>query len=383
MQTKIFLTAAAAFAVSPLFADAAAARDALLKAADRALETKPVSVMDKTKTPPSGDKHDYLSQAPYWWPDPSKPDGLPYIRRDGETIPSRSTSDFDRTSIGRMIGAVSTLGFAFHESGAEKYAEHATKLLRVWFLDPATKMNPNLNYAQGIPGITEGRGIGIIDTSGFVEVVKACQWLEKSKAFTAADGQGMKQWFAAYLDWMQTSKNGKEEDAAENNHGTYYDVQAATYALYTGHKEIARKIVEAAKLKRIAKQIKPDGEMPLELARTKAFTYDTGNLRGLFDLADLAKGLDVDLWHFETADGRSIRKALDYLAPYVDASKKWPQQQIDTGEVTLGMRIDLAVLLRRAALVYHDPRYEEMTKAVAGPTWDSNRVQLSWPPPRQ
>lgn len=282
MRINWFCVAIAALVASPLFADANAAREALIKAADRALETKPVSVMDKTKTPPSGDKHDYLSEAPYWWPDPSKPDGLPYIRRDGETIPSRSGADFDRTSLGQMISAVSTLGAAFAETGTEKYAEHATKLLRVWFLDPATKMNPNLNYAQGIPGITEGRGIGIIDTSGFTGVVKACESLEKSKAFTAADRQGMKQWFAAYLDWMMTSKNGKEEAAAENNHGTYFDLQASTYALYTGKKEIARKIVEEAGLKRIAKQIQPDGKMPLELARTKAFTYDTGNLRGLW-----------------------------------------------------------------------------------------------------
>ena len=248
MKIMVFLTAAAAFVVSPLFADATAAREALIKAADRALQTKPVSVMDKKKLPPSGDKHDYLSQAPYWWPDPSKPDGLPYIRRDGETIPSRSTDDFDRTSIGRMIGAVSTLGAGFKETGDEKYAEHATKLLRVWFLDPATKMNPNLNYAQGIPGITEGRGIGIIDTSGLVGVVKACEWLEKSKAFTNADRKGMKDWIGSYLNWMLTSKNGKEEAAAFNNHGTYYDLQAVTFALYTGQKEIAQKIVEEAKV---------------------------------------------------------------------------------------------------------------------------------------
>lgn len=383
MRMNWLCAAVAALGASSLFADANAAREALIKAADHALEQKPVSVMDKTKTPPSGDKHDYLSEAPYWWPDPSKPDGLPYIRRDGETIPTRSGADFDRTSLGQMISAVSTLGAAFAETGGEKYAEHATKLLRVWFLDPATRMNPNLNYAQGIPGITEGRGIGIIDTSGFTGVVKACESLEKSKAFTAADRQGMKQWFAAYLDWMMTSKNGKEEAAAENNHGTYFDLQAATYALYTGKKEIARKIVEEAGLKRIAKQIQPDGKMPLELARTKAFTYNTGNLRGLFDLADIARSLDVDLWHFETPDGRSLRKALDYLAPYVDAANKFTYQQIDTGEITMGMRIELAVMLRRAALMYHEPRYEEMTRAVAGPAWESNRVQLSWPAPLQ
>jgi hypothetical protein len=319
-----------------------------------------------------------MSVGPYWWPDPSKPDGLPYIRRDGETNPDRATNAYDRTSLGRVIGAVSTLGLGFKETGDEKYAGHATKLLRAWFLDPATKMNPNLNYGQAIPGITEGRGIGIIDTSGFVGVVKACQWLEKSKAFTEADSKGMKEWIGAYLHWMQTSKNGKEEAAALNNHGTYYDLQAVTFALYAGQKEIARRIVEEAKEKRIAKQIEPDGKMPLELARTKAFTYSTGNLRGLFDLADLAKDLDVDLWRFETPDGRSVRKALDYLAPYVDASKAWPHPQIESG-VTRGMRIDLAVLLRRAALIYNEPRYEEMVKAVSGPAWQSNRAQMFWP----
>jgi hypothetical protein len=379
---KLFLAAVAIAAVSPLFADSTAARQAAIEAGDRALDAKPVSVMDKTKTPPSGNKHDYLSQAPYWWPDPSKPDGLPYIRRDGETIPSRSGAEFDRTAIGRMIGAVTALGSAFQATAEEKYAAHATKLLRVWFLDPATKMNPNLDFAQGIPGITKGRGIGIIDTSGLTGVVKACQSMEKSKAFTEADRKGMKAWFAAYLHWMQTSKNGEEESAALNNHGTYWDLQAVTYAMYTGQQKIARKIVEDAKLKRIAKQIEPDGKMPLELARTKAFTYSTGNLRGLFDLADVAKELGVDLWHFETPDGRGLRKALDYLAPYVDESKKWPHQQIDHG-VTLGMRIDLAVMLRRAALVFNEPRYEEMTRGVAGAEWESNRAQLLWPARRK
>src|SRR4051812_35866941 len=55
---------------------------ALRQQADELLNRKPVSVMDKAFTPPSGDKHDYMSQAPYFWYDSSKPNGLPYMRKD-------------------------------------------------------------------------------------------------------------------------------------------------------------------------------------------------------------------------------------------------------------------------------------------------------------
>ena len=376
------LAIALLLAAFPAFgADPAAARVALIRAADRALQTAPASVMDKKKTPPSRNKHDYMSVAPYWWPDPSKPDGLPYIRRDGETIPSRASDDYDRTSLGQMMNAVTTLGLAFRETSETKYADHAVKLMRVWFLDQATAMNPNLNYAQAIPGITEGRGTGMIDTAGLVGVVQTCQYLENSKTFTPPDRAGMKAWFAAYLKWAQTSKNGKEEAAAQNNHGTWYDVQAMAFALYSDQKDLARTFAEQAKTKRIAVQIEPDGKMPRELARTKSLSYSLMNLRGFFDLAGLASQTGVDLWSYQTPDGRSLRKALDYLAPYVDPSRPWPGQQIDGG-VTPALRIELAVLLHRAALAYKEPLYGRMTSVVAGPAWDANRAHILWPASR-
>jgi hypothetical protein len=239
-------------------------------------------------------------------------------------------------------------------------------------------MNPNLNYAQAIPGITEGRGIGIIDTAELVGVVDACRWLEKSSAFGEADRKRMKEWFGAYLDWMLNSSNGKEEAAARNNHGTYFDLQAAAFALYIGRRDAARKIVEEARGKRIAVQIEPDGRMPLELSRTRSFSYSVMNLRGFFDLADLAGEVDVDLWRFRTSDGRSLRKALDYLAPYMDAARKWPEQQIGGG-ITPALRLELAVLLRRTSRAFAEPKYEEMTKAAAGEEWEAHRAQLLWP----
>lgn len=159
--------------------------------------------MDKSLTPPSGNKHDYMSVAPYWWPDPSKPDGLPYIRHDGERNPTRNSNETDRRALGEMISVVETLALAYRETAEDRYVAHAAKLLRVRFLDAATKMNPNLDYGQGVPGVNTGRGIGIIDTAGLSDLTEAIGWLKESKDWTEGDEQGMKHWFARYLAWLE------------------------------------------------------------------------------------------------------------------------------------------------------------------------------------
>jgi hypothetical protein len=369
-STLFLLITALGLAESP-------ARDALLKQADQALRMAPSSVMDKKAKPPSGDKHDYMSVGPYWWPDPSKPDGLPYIRKDGQTNPSRTDDQTDNATFKRLLGAVPTLALAYRETGREGYAAHAAKLLRVWFLDPSTKMNPNLNYGQAIPGRVDGRGTGIIDTAGLLELTQALPWLEKSSAWTKADRDGMKSWMAKYCAWLQTSKNGLEEAAAKNNHGTWYDVQVTALALYTGQTDLARRVVEEAKSKRIAAQIEPDGKMPLELERTNSLSYTTMNTRAFLNLADLAKKAGVDLWNYQTDDGRSIRKAIDFLGAYADPSKDWPFQQI--GGVKLSNRVEIATLLRRAALAYKDPRYEAMMAKLPAEELQANRMQVLWP----
>src|SRR5262245_40401885 len=249
--------------------------------ADKALKTQPLTIVNKPKAPPSGDKHDYVSMAPYFWPNPDTKDGLPYVRRDGKVNPERNK--YARPLLGRMSDAVGTLGLAYYLTGEERYAEQAAKLLRVWFLDEKTRMNPNLKYAQFIPGVNEGRGIGIIDSVSLLAVVDGIGLLDGSKAWTKEDQAGMKAWFTAYLKWLRTSKGGKDEAAAANNHGTWFDVQEATYAMFVGEGRAAvKKLLERVKTKRIARQIEPDGKQPLELKRTKAFDYSAMNLRGMF-----------------------------------------------------------------------------------------------------
>jgi len=205
----------------------------LVAQAQKALTAPLVSVMDKKNTPSSGDKHDYVSMAPYWWPDPTKPTGLPFIRKDGEIYPE-SRTDHDGLRLQRTIEHVKTLAYAWYFTGNAAYAEGASRRVRAFFLDPATRMNPNLNFGQAVMGVSDGRGIGLIDTRTLPDLVDAIRVLALSPAWTATDNAGMTTWCRDFLTWMLESKNGQEERAALNNHGVFYDAQVPALALFVG-----------------------------------------------------------------------------------------------------------------------------------------------------
>ncbi len=329
----------------------------LIADAEKALKLKPPSVMDKTKVPTSGDMHDYISLAPYFWPDPSKSDGTPYIRKDGRHNPEaddETSSDHNR--MGQMGKAVETLALAYYFTKEDKYAEGAVKLVRVWFLDPETKMNPHLTYAQAIMGKNDGRGEGVLEGRCLGDVIDAMSLLGRSRAWTEADQKAFKAWMSAYYDWMLKSPNGKDERAAKNNHGSWYDVQAVQIALCLGKKEEAKRMLESAWRERFLEQIKSDGSMPLELARTKSFDYSAMNLDALTTLANLGEHVGVDLWKKNLKEGKCLRKAIDFMVPYIDKpAKKWPYEQIKEASFA-----DKLHILRMASLAYDTPIYENI-----------------------
>ena len=298
----------------------------LLADADKALKEGPFSVMEKKHTPPSGDKHDYMSLAPYHWPDPSKKDGLPYIRKDGQTNPEVKEYK-DKEYMPKLCEMVQTLSLAYYFSEEEKYAEHAAKLVRVWYLAPETKMNPNLNFAQAIKGENTGRGAGIIDARHFMKVIDGIGLLQSSRHWTAKDQLGMKDWFAAFIKWMQTSENGKDEMAKENNHGTYYDALRLSMALFVDSTELAKKIV-ANVTKRLDSQMDAVGKFPLEMERTIALHYSVFNLEAFFMIASMAEELGIDLWNHTTPSGASLKKGFEFLKPFITKQKAWTSQQI-------------------------------------------------------
>ena len=346
--------------------------------AEQALLLSPPSVLNKPRPAASGDKHDYFTYGPYWWPDPAKPDGLPYIRRDGEVNPA-SKKNTDDAAFDNVISSVQTLGLAYWFTGDERFARQAVRFVRTWFLDPATRMNPNLQHAQAIPGITDGRGIGIIESRGLVGLNEGLALLAGSPAWSARDQAEYHAWLVEFYQWLTTSANGRDEHAEKNNHGSWHDVQAAHLALVLGRPEDARTILAEGLTRRVALQVEPDGSQPLELARTKSLDYSLMNLEALFTCARLGSQVGVDWWSFATPDGRSLHAALAYLAPYVDPAKPWPKHDLHAADRSrliplldqyLGQQADAglqALAARFAATAEADARWRLVTNRPLNP----------------
>ncbi|MDQ2747336.1 MAG: alginate lyase family protein [Acidobacteriota bacterium] len=344
----------------------------LEKQAQKDLKTEFVSITTKEGTPPSNDKHDYMSQAPYFWRNPNMPNGLPYIRRDGERNPEIKKFP-DHELLDKTIDAVENLSLAFYFTNNEKYAVKAAAILRMWFLDKETKMNPNLEYAQAVPGVNTGRGIGLIETRDLTRIVDAAGILKNSKSWTADDHKNIQIWFANFLKWMTTSKNGTEESEAKNNHGTFYDVQAVSFALFTGQNDYAKKVLETAKKKRLGLQIKENGAQPLELERTKSWDYSVMNLEGLVMLATYGESLNVDLWHYESAENPLIRRSIEFLFQNGGDVKNWKYEQIEPLKFE-----KLFPLMHRAAPNYADANYRKMLSAIPAPAPPSVSNLTGW-----
>ena len=293
----------------------------LLKDADALLNYKPVSVMDKTAFPPSGNKHDYMSIGPYWWPDPAKADGLPYIRKDGEVNPE--VRDYpDKENMPKLCENVNLLAIAYYYSNDEKYAKHAAKLLKVWFLDTTTCMNPNLKYGQAVKGKNEGRAEGVIDTRQFIYAIDGIQLLKGSKSWTTQNNKAIKKWFSEFLNWLNTSTIGQEEMNAKNNHGVWFDAQALSIALFVDSNELANKIVLRA-ADRLDKQLDNNGLFPYELERNTSLHYSVFILNAFDIIAQLSEQTKTNFWTLETKSGKSFKKAFDAILPFISKEKEW------------------------------------------------------------
>lgn len=301
---------------------AALDRDRILRAAAAALARPPITITAHRAPLSEGGPHDFYSNGDYWWPDPTKPDGLPYVRRDGETNPGNFVAH--REAVKALRDAVAALAAAHRVTGEGRYAAKADELLRVFFLDPATRMNPHLANAQAVPGVSPGRAAGIIDGLHLIEVARAVKSLAVADALPAATVTGMKRWFADLCDWMRTSDAGREEAAAKNNHAVAYCVQLAAFADLTGDEDILAECRRRFRDVFVPDQMAPDGSFPKELARTKPYGYSIFQLDQMATLCQILSRPGEDLWAFTLPDGRGIRAAVAYLHPYLADKATWP-----------------------------------------------------------
>jgi hypothetical protein len=294
----------------------------VIAAADLYIKDKPLTITATSSPRSAGGLHDFFSEGDYWWPDPKNPEG-PYIQRDGISNPDNFVEH--RRALMRMSVQVPALTAAWVLTGKRAYAEHAAEHLRAWFISEQTRMNPSLQYAQAIKGITTGRGIGIIDTIHLVEVARSLETLERSKVLKPSDLDTIKKWFTDYLQWMTTSKNGVEEREAKNNHGTCWVMQVAAFAHLTGNKELLDYCRTRFKTVLVPNQIDRDGSFPQELRRTKPYGYSLFNLEAMAVIAEILSTPKDDLWKFETTDGRGLRFAMNFMFPYIQDRKSFPK----------------------------------------------------------
>ena len=352
--------------------DKVRALKSLLKKADKVLEeAKVYSVMNKKQMPPSGDKHDYMSTGPYWWPDPTKPDGLPYIKKDGLRNPTYYDIT-DSQEINKVEDEALTLALAYYFTRENKYAKFASKLIKTWFLDTETRQNPNLNFGQGIPGLNTGRGTGIIETRDVYRVQDAAILIQETPNWSKENHQALKKWFSDYLTWMLESPIGKDEADSNNNHGTFYSEQVIAFALFTERTEVALNEIEIFK-NRMESQLKSDGSQPFELARTKSWNYVNMNLYGYFLIAKLAENAKIQLWNQQISEGKNMKNALDWIVPYLKNEKNWEYEQIQ--KIGFGETIKI---LKYASKKYSNPEYEALAKNIDLKMYQSEMNELTY-----
>ena len=321
-----------------------------------ALDLQPPSVMDKVKVPPRGDKHDYTSLGPYWWPNPETPDSLPYIRKDGIVNPERK--QFDKVPGATMAEAVRAFVLMYYFTGDEMYAEKAATFLKVWFINPETRMNPNMNYGQFIPGRSDGRSVGIIESRNFVFLAEYEGLLTASSHWTEEDHLQFKSWMTDFLNWLVTSDLGQQERNRANNHGSWCDFQLLALSQYCDRPELGREIASSMKANRLEKQIEESGAQPEELERTKSYSYSVFNLSALVRIAILAENYDIDLSQQNTMPSQ-LKLAIDYLIPYAMNEKTWEHTQISPMD---GSNEKMLFLLSYAQSKWPAKRYEEAIK---------------------
>lgn len=332
----------------------------ILAEANRYLDENPVTVTSTRSERSAGGLHDYFSEGDYWWPNPKDPGG-PYIRRDGYSNPGNFSGH--RAALMRLSVIVPALVGAWCLTRDKRYSSHAVQHLRAWFVDPATVMNPNLEYAQAIFGVTKGRGIGIIDTLQLVEVVRAARVLQATDGITLADVNAVRTWFASYVAWMTTSKNGKDEEMAKNNHGTCWVLQVAEFSQFSGRSDLTAFCRERFRHVLVPNQIASNGSLPLELARTKPFSYslfDTDVLCGICQSLSTPKD---NLWTFKGPNGAGIGDAVGFLFPYMLDKTKWPfAKDVEHFDAQPSRRPSLLF----AGEALHRPRYIALWKRLNG-----------------
>ncbi len=344
-------------------------RDRVILAAEKYVTQSPVTVTATRAARSAGGTHDYYSEGTYWWPNPKDPDG-PYIRKDGLKNPENFVAHEE--ALRRFAIHIAGLTAAYVITGEVKYSTKAAEHLRAWFVTDSTRMNPNLLYAQAIKGIVTGRGIGIIDAIHLIEVAKSVMILEKAGQLTESERAAIHSWFRSFLEWLTTHPYGIDERGNGNNHSIWWGAQVAMYATLVGdepQKGFCRMFYRDSLL---GPQMTQQGTFPKELERTRPYSYSLFTLEGMATVCEVLTDEKADLWNMATEDGKTLRKAFEFLVPYIADKSKWTYPKDVAHFDDLPVRMQSLLF---AGIAWKEKEYSEIWKKLNAEYTDEELVR--------
>ncbi|WP_167772700.1 alginate lyase family protein [Ramlibacter henchirensis] len=285
--------------ISRLSSAADIVREAILGKAAEALQKEVPCVLDKLRLPPSKDKRDYYSVAPFWWPDAAGTD-LPYVRHDGIRNPEASLDhieslQYDSTRLQQVFDDVTALSLGSVISGKAEFRAKAEAVLDSWFVGPES-MHPDLRFGQMRRGHDqfEAAGHGIIDAKDLYYFLDGLQILHCREGIAGKIWVGVQHWCTGYLRWLKNSPQGKIEAQAANNHGTCYELQVLALSRFVSNfEEVANSFVRSRA--RLWQQFTDSGSQPAEDNRQNPLHYRLFNVQCWLLLNHMFRRLNLRL----------------------------------------------------------------------------------------
>ncbi len=337
--------------------------DRILKAAEQYLTQAPVTLTAFASPHSPGGRHDFYSDATDWWHDSNAPSG-PYVYHEGVENPKAFKAHSDALLL--MAIQLPTLTAAYILTREARYADHAAAHLRAWFIDPQQRMTPNFSYGQMIPGNPTSRLEGVIEAVHLAEVAQAMSYLTRYEGLDQAELDLIYAWFAAYLDWLTTSRLAGLARDQKNHHGSSWLLQAAAITRLlpvtskTGDNGLAI-LQHQFKTVTIRAQISPDGSFQHELTTINPYRNSLFNLDMLAGACSLLTSRFESLWNHELQDGPGMRVAVARHFPFTQDRGRWPYRADATHFNDLPLRQPNLILAGRA---YARPEYIDLWKTL-------------------